>query len=318
MSLLNMVTGELKSAAQAIVNVFETGSVRGDYGNVTLIAGDTGHLSYGRSQVTLASGGLARLLDRYCAAPGNRLGRHLTAYLPRVSQRDVGLDNDGFLKNVLRACADDSVMREVQDAVFDEGYWTPALNAAKRLELELPLSVAVVYDSYIHGSWDAIRDRTIAAAGRPAAAGEKVWVTRYVAERLAWLESSARTDLRATAYRMHVFQRLIEVDSWNLDLPLVVRGVEVSTASLAAAPKGCYDGPRPGSRALALQTPIAAGLDVRLLQLGLSHLRYNVVADALFGRGSVAALKAYQADKGLAVTGAADQALVGALAAPFV
>ena len=55
-----------KAAAQAIVNIFETGSVRGDYGEVTLIPGDSGQLTYGRSQTTLASGNLFLLIQDYC------------------------------------------------------------------------------------------------------------------------------------------------------------------------------------------------------------------------------------------------------------
>ena len=49
---------------QAIVNLFETSQVRGDYGQVTVLAGDTGHLTFGRSQTTLGSGGLHDLIAR--------------------------------------------------------------------------------------------------------------------------------------------------------------------------------------------------------------------------------------------------------------
>ena len=39
-----------KKTTQAIVNIFETSQPLGDYGKVTLLAGDSGHLTYGRSQ----------------------------------------------------------------------------------------------------------------------------------------------------------------------------------------------------------------------------------------------------------------------------
>lgn len=57
-----MLTILQKKIAQSIVNIFETGEPLGDYGNVTVLNGDTGHLTYGRSQTTLASGNLALLL----------------------------------------------------------------------------------------------------------------------------------------------------------------------------------------------------------------------------------------------------------------
>lgn len=54
-----------KNTAQAIVNIFETGRPFGDYARVSVLAGDAGHLSYGRSQVSLASGMLGELLTEY-------------------------------------------------------------------------------------------------------------------------------------------------------------------------------------------------------------------------------------------------------------
>ena len=50
------LTALQQSAAQAVVNIFETGSIRGNYSDVTLLPGDSGQLTYGRSQTTLASG----------------------------------------------------------------------------------------------------------------------------------------------------------------------------------------------------------------------------------------------------------------------
>ena len=65
-----MVTELQKQTAQAIVNIFETGRLRGDYGNVTVAKNDAGHLTYGRSQTTLASGNLFLLIKAYVEAAG--------------------------------------------------------------------------------------------------------------------------------------------------------------------------------------------------------------------------------------------------------
>jgi chitosanase len=48
-----VLTRTQKQTAEAIINVFETGEVRGDYGRVTVLPGDGGHLSFGRAQTTL-------------------------------------------------------------------------------------------------------------------------------------------------------------------------------------------------------------------------------------------------------------------------
>ena len=77
----------------------------------------------------------------------------------------------------------------------------------------------------------------------------------------------------------------------------------------------CYDGPVPGSRMLAVATPFHRGLDVRLMQLGLSAADLAVKADGVLGPGTSAALKAIQVAQGLAPTGVADIALIVRLTA---
>jgi chitosanase len=310
-----MLTATQQKTAKAIVNLFETSSVLGNYGGVTVLDGDTGHLSFGRSQTTLGSGNLYQLLQRYCANPGARFGAALQPFLPRFENKDFSLDHEQHLHNILRASADDHVMRETQDVFFDQVYWQPAQRLANQRGITTPLGVAVVYDSSVQGSWKLIQDRTNAQAGSLQSLGENAWIAAYVNTRRQWLGSHTRSDLRATVYRMEVFKRLIELNAWGLELPLVVRGEEVSLATLNATPRNCFDGPQPGSRALALQSPLLSGLDVRLLQLGLSREGIDVMADGVFGQGSVTAIKTYQKNQGLPASGIADAALITRLLA---
>lgn len=308
-----MLTHTQKRAAEAIVNIFETGVVLGDYGKVTLIAGDSGHLTFGRSQTTLGSGNLHKLLQEYCDNPGARFAARLEPFLARFAERDQSLDHERHLKNVLRASADDPVMRETQDSFFDRAYWQLAERNARQQGIGSPLGVAVVYDSIIHGSWQRIRDRTNAESGSIDQLGERDWIAAYVRTRRQWLESHQRRDLRATVYRMDALQRLIALGQWGLELPLVVRGAEISLATLNATPHGCYDGPQPGTRVLALQSPMQRGLDVRLVQLGLSAHDIDLIADGVFGRASLEAVSAFQRIRGLPATGVVDSALIADL-----
>lgn len=301
-----MLTATQKNTAQAIINIFETGVVLGDYSQVTLIEGDTGHLTFGRSQTTLGSGNLSELLKQYCANLGARFAARLTPYLPALTARDVALDSDLKLHNLLRASADDLVMRDTQDNFFDTFYWQPAARAAARDGIVSALGVAVVYDSFVHGSWKAMRDRTRKQVSDVTRAGEQKWITTYIATRRAWLAGLSRADLRATIYRMDAFQRLIDQGYWGLTLPLVVRDSEISLASLSASPPGCYAGPIPGSRRLTLRTPLLRGLDVRLLQVGLSELGMEIKADGIFGQTCYRLMKEYQSARGLPTTGVAD------------
>jgi chitosanase len=305
-----MTTKTQIQTAQAILNTFETSSVLGEYGAVTVINGDTGHLTFGRSQTTLSSGNLENLLERYTTNPGARFVSRLLPWLERVRQRDISLDKALHLHNVLRATADDPVMRDVQDEFFDQVFWQPAVRSAERIGIRTPLGLAVVYDGVVHGSWDLLRRRIDAQVGTASALGERKWLAEYVRVRGQWLATHPRNDLRSTVYRMHAFQRLIDLDKWGLELPLVVRGHEISTFTLSATPKGSYDGPEPGTRPLGLQQPLARGIDVRLMQLGLSAGGADVRADAVFGTGTRNALLAHQAKNGLPVTGSASPELV--------
>ena len=310
-----MLTATQKKTAEALVNIFETGEVLGNYGQVTLIAGDTGHLTFGRSQTTLGSGNLNELMQRYCANSGARFGTRLASYLPRFAACDLKLDKELNLHNLLRASADDNVMRDTQDTFFDETYWQPAAQTAERLKIISPLGVAVVYDSFVHGSWKLMRNRTTQQVGDISSVDEQRWIAAYIAIRRAWLAENTRADLRATVYRMDTFQRLIDQGYWGLELPLVVRGQEISSVTLSATPRGCYDGPQPGTRPLVLQSPLQRGLDVRLLQLGLSDRGMDVKADGIFGQTSQQLIKKYQSAHGLPVTGVADVALIAQLVA---
>lgn len=301
-------------AAKAIINIFETGAVRGHYGAVTLLPGDTGRLTYGRAQTTLGSGNLHVLVERYCATVGAQFAARLRPWLPALGGRSAAVDQDAKLHNLLRACADDPVMRDVQDRFFDELYWEPALRAATRVGLRSPLGAAVVYDSWVHGSWAPLRDRTN-AAGALAQVGEHEWVQRYLRTRREWLGTHPNLLLRKTVYRMDTFLRLIEQDAWALPLPLVVRGQEISPDTLHAMPPGCYDGPQPGSRELAVRSPLLRGLDVRLVQLALSDQGCDVGADGIFGNVTARFIRAFQRTTDLPETGVADASLIHKLVA---
>jgi chitosanase len=310
-----MLTPTQKQTAQSILNIFETGVVRGDYGKVTVIQGDTGHLTFGRSQTTLGSGNLFLLLEQYCSNHGARIANRLQPYLAPLQARDISLDTDRILHNILRATADDPVMRDTQDLFFDRVYWQPAARAAEKMGIHSPLGISLVYDGYVHGSWGRIRDRTNQQAGTLTELGEQQWLQAYVRERRFWLAGHTRADLRATVYRMDAFQRFIDLDCWGLELPLVVRGAEISIDTLAAVPPGCYDGPQPGTRILALQSPLQRGLDVRLVQLGLSDRGGDIRADGVFGKVSAQCIRQYQEQAGLPITGVADIPLIAQLCA---
>ena len=314
-----MLSERQKETAKAIVNIFETGSARGDYARVTLLAGDSGHLTYGRAQTTLGSGNLHLLIKSYCGAPGAFHAQSLKPYLPRLADIDLRLDTDRSFCNLLKDAGADPVMQHVQDAFFDRVYWTPAVTAAEKLGLVEALSAAVVYDSAVHGSWSALRDRTTAKLGSPLKAGARKWTERYVAERRAWLAGHSNSLLRKCVYRMDAFAALAAAGNWSLALPVTVRGVRIDEDVLALASKR-GDAPLSASaedaatRTLRLAEPRMTGNDVRALQQALVKEGYAIDCDGVFGESVEKAVKSFQRDFGVVddgVVGPATRLMLG-------
>lgn len=273
---------------KAIVNVFETGSVAGNYSAVTVLAGDAGRLTYGRSQSALGSGTLFELLSQYCAAPGAKFASQIQPYLLRVEARDAALDNDAALRAILHEAGSDPVMQAEQDRFFDAEYFNPACTSATSCGLTSALAQAIVYDGHVQGNWRAMRDAANQKCGVPGSNGatEQQWLTAYVQIRKQWLLNS-HPPLPGTAYRMDAFLNLIARANWNLDLPIQVHGVTITAADLAEA------------SSLHMTNPPANGDSVRKLQAALTRAGFACGQDGIFGPGTEAAVKAFQAAKGM-------------------
>jgi chitosanase len=302
-----------KKTAEAIVNIFETGSAVGDYANVTVVAGDPGHLTYGRSQTTLASGNLFLLLRAYVDAPDAQFADGLRPFLARVQARDLSLDNDMTLRGLLQRAGGDPVMRAEQDAFFDRVYWEPARRQAEAIGVGSALGYGVVYDSTVHGSWRAMRDRTNAAIGALPAVGEQAWIAKYVAVRRDWLANNTAVPLlRKTVYRMDAFNQVISANNWDLALPLTVRGITLTEALLSGAPMR-VSAHVVEERTLMVTAPMMQGEDVRAVQQALKAKGAALDADGVFGNDTAAAVSAFQAAQGLKADGIVGPATRAAL-----
>jgi chitosanase len=298
-----MLTDLQKKAAQAVVNIFETGTALGQYGSVTLAAGDTGHLTYGRSQTTLASGNLNLLIKAYCAAPEAQFASALNPYLPRLAVPDLTLDTDMTFRGLLQSAGDDPVMHDVQDSFFDQNFWNTSVQAAANVGLNSALGTSVVYDSHIQGSWPAIRDRTNANHGTVSQIGEQAWISAYVTERRNWLANSSDASLPPTVYRMDAYLELISGSLWDLPLSLTVRGVSITEDILSGTALTQASPQPPNPVTLQLQTPPLQGDGVTALQRALVQAGIQVDVDGSFGPETDAAVRQFQQQKNLYVDG---------------
>lgn len=307
-----MLTDLQKRTVQAIVNIFETGKVRGDYGQVTLLKGDSGNLTYGRSQTTLSSGNLHLLIKAYCDRPDAQFADALRPYLPRLENMDVSLNEDAVLKAHLQAAGDDQVMVDTQDAFFDRCYWEPAVKSANYIGSTTALGMAIIYDSRIHGSWHRLRDETIENFG-PLGDREPQWMQAYVTRRRAWLSGHSNTLLRKTVYRMDALQSLIDEANWDLRLPISVRGQIVDQDAFERDAPVRVSAEIVEMRMLRLRQPFLQGEDIRELQVALAANNVNVDTDGIFGPATEKAVRQFQSQNGLVADGIAGPATLAAL-----
>ncbi len=297
-----MLTDLQKRAAQAIVNVFETSEPRGDYGKVTVLKGDKGHLTYGRSQTTLSSGNLYLLIKAYCEADDAQFAYALQHYLARLLQRDSNLDYDLPLHNLLRNAGDDPVMQDVQDKFFDRAYWEPSVKSAEAIGVSSALGTAVVYDSKVHGSWGRMRDRTIDEYGNAGSLGEHTWIEYYIGMRRDWLANHRIPILRKTVYRMDSLFTLIQKSNWDLSLPFHVRGLRIDEGALEP-PLPRVSAQEDHVRLLYLQRPYLRGDDVKETQESLIRFGYDIKADGIYGKNTDKAVKHFQTEYKLKIDG---------------
>ena len=220
-----------KLKALAIVRIFETSEPFGDYAAVAVLDDGAG-VSYGISQFTHRSGSLAAVVEKYLngdGAVGRAVLEETLHYLKRRDREAIGVvAGDERFKKALRAAAITREMREAQESVAFERYLKPAIKACEESGFELSLSLAVVYDSMTHGSWEKIRDRVSVRrlAFSYQQEFEKAWITEYVRQRHAWLGSIPR--LAATRYRTKFFLDQIAAGRWDLALPLKVHGLKLT------------------------------------------------------------------------------------------
>lgn len=145
----------------------------------------------------------------------------------------------------------------------------------------------------------------ISSVGKVSAAcPEKTWVSKYVDARRDFLRAGA-PPLPGTSYRMDAFDALIAADKWDLAFPLIVRKVQITadTFAAAAAPvavrASAPDPASPTHPILRPTTPYMKGPDVLALQTALSHAGYKNAGDGIYGPFTQALVAQFQTKTGM-------------------
>ena len=231
------VTTAQKHAIDACLCLNETGRLpsAASYSTVTVLSDGAG-ISYGKHQSTDGSGSLDAIVTRYLDLKGT-LSDKLYPYLDELeSNASTKLNPKALpqwckdLEALLKQAGQDPIMQAAQDQIFDENYWTPAVNKCKAMGLVTALSHLLVYDTCIQsgsGRIDKLRQKF--AASPPANGGnEHTWASQFNAARKAWLLSNSNPLVQKSAYRVDAMQKLIAAGNWDLAVPFAYRGQTVA------------------------------------------------------------------------------------------
>lgn len=224
-----MITQEIKNKIMQVVNVFETGTPEGRYDLIAIFPdgrNSSRQITYGRSQTT-EQGNLRNLLQRYIASNGV-FAAAFQEYLPKVGSVPL-VNNKGFKDLLKKSAQEDPIMRQAQDETFEILYFQPALHFFNGEQFALPLSLLVIYDSYIHSGSIPGFLRTRFPERTPLRGGdEKGWIAAYTKVRKQWLATHSRKILHPTVYRTNCFLNEMDRGNWMLDQPVTTQGKTIA------------------------------------------------------------------------------------------
>ena len=186
---------QVKTRILNIENVFASGSAEGSYEDISIYndgkPDETGNrtrqISYGIGQSS-EQGNLKDIIKIYIDNDG-KYANEFRPYLPQIGVNALA-DDRGFLELLKTAGQKDSIMQRVQYDVFNNRYYLPALRFSRDNGFKYPLSMLVVYDSYIHSGSISNFLRNRFPETTPKLGGdEKAWIKAYVKTRHEWLLS---------------------------------------------------------------------------------------------------------------------------------
>lgn len=227
-----MITPKNKTKIIRVVNVFETGRPEGKYDSVVLYKDGSNkirQITFGRSQTT-EYGNLKRLIEKYISMNG-KFANDFISYVNKIGTVPL-TDDQSFISLLKTSACQDEIMRQCQDDFFNSYYfyyYQPAYIWFNGHGFQAPLSLLVIYDSFIHSGsiLNFLRQRF---SEKPPVNGgnENNWIIQYVNVRHDWLANYPNRILRKTVYRTACFQEQIKNNNWQLEQPVNANGVMIA------------------------------------------------------------------------------------------
>jgi hypothetical protein len=224
-----LATGDFPDASADIERVRKvafqlTAAWEGGFGAINTY--DSGIVSYGFLQFTLAGGSLITVIQKYLASSQTDTANSLRSYLERVEARDPMLAKDQNFIGSLKASTNDPAMIEAQYEVGTTGYWQSVIDGyIIQRELKYPLTWALLFDMGVnfgvnHGFVRlAEKDLAVPPRSKPSANGmHEEQLMTYIAQlRKRSHDSQAeKTGYVGLKRRGEFWMQLITSGDWYL------------------------------------------------------------------------------------------------------
>jgi hypothetical protein len=210
----------VRRAAFAITSAFEGG------GYATYQTYDSGIISYGRFQFTLAAGSFITVITRFINQASGPTVDGLRGYLPRINAKDESLRKDEGLKTLCKTAANDPIMQAIQDQVATEGYWGDVIGLSiTPRNIKSALGYALIFDMAIqHGKYNFLIPKTETDLGVPSKSrvGENGVTEQQFLVKLAQNRKdnlyalAAKLNLPGMQNRGDFWVNLVAANDWNL------------------------------------------------------------------------------------------------------
>lgn len=187
---------------------------------------DSGIVSYGFLQFTLAGGSLISVIQRYVGKSQSDTANGLRAMLGRIEARDEQLRNDTNFHKLLKAASNEQEMLDAQYEIGTEGYWQKVVDGyIVSRDLKYPLTWALLFDMGVnfgvnHGFVRlAEKDLGVPSRSNPETSGlgEEQLVT-YIAQlrKRSHDRQAAETGYVGLANRGNFWMKLCTDGDWYL------------------------------------------------------------------------------------------------------
>ena len=208
-----------KQKIEGIIGCIETDNPKNDYSLITLLHDGPGgekQITLGKGLTELSSDDLKKCVALYVSKKG-KYSDALAPYVDKIGKHPTLVNDTQFITLLKVSSKEDQLMRDSQDEIFDTLYWNPAFAFFTKNKFTLPMSMLIIYDSYVQSGQVLQFLRNRFPASVPATGGkEKDWILQYTTERNKWMSTHSNAAIRASAYRTRTYLRLIKDGNWDL------------------------------------------------------------------------------------------------------